>query len=196
MFISILNLLKDYDEEWAKKIQIEKFRHHNAQWLEMIEISHENELKSRMNNRYGMSDIQMYGNQYDEYYQNQDDEPLDNYLAVQDADTVTMDKNYVSGDFYHTETVPYDGRISPDNMQGYVRNSGDFEFYDDDDRMLDDVEMRNTMNPYNEREKAVKAIKYGENDAFDNNRSYPSRPKTGQRYNVDSSYYLDDPNYN
>lgn len=30
-------LFQEYDEEWAKKIQAEKFRWHNSQWLEMIE---------------------------------------------------------------------------------------------------------------------------------------------------------------
>ena len=35
--ILIFLLLQEYDEEWAKKIQAEKFRWHNSQWLEMIE---------------------------------------------------------------------------------------------------------------------------------------------------------------
>lgn len=30
-------MFQEYDEEWAKKIQAEKFRWHNSQWLEMIE---------------------------------------------------------------------------------------------------------------------------------------------------------------
>lgn len=29
--------VKEYDEEWGKKIQNEKFRWHNSQWLEMVE---------------------------------------------------------------------------------------------------------------------------------------------------------------
>lgn len=32
-----LDIIMEYDEEWAKKIQEEKFRWHNSQWLEMIE---------------------------------------------------------------------------------------------------------------------------------------------------------------
>ena len=28
---------QEYDDEWAKKIQLEKFRWHNSQWLEMVE---------------------------------------------------------------------------------------------------------------------------------------------------------------
>ncbi|KAJ8300672.1 hypothetical protein KUTeg_022191 [Tegillarca granosa] len=27
----------EFDEDWAKKIQLEKFRWHNSQWLEMVE---------------------------------------------------------------------------------------------------------------------------------------------------------------
>lgn len=30
-------LPQEFDEEWAKKVQLEKFRWHNSQWLEMVE---------------------------------------------------------------------------------------------------------------------------------------------------------------
>ena len=29
--------VKEFDEKWAKRIQVEKFRWHNSQWLEMVE---------------------------------------------------------------------------------------------------------------------------------------------------------------
>uniref|UniRef100_A0A7N6BY72 Kinesin-associated protein 3b n=1 Tax=Anabas testudineus TaxID=64144 RepID=A0A7N6BY72_ANATE len=32
-----LDIIAEYDEEWGKKIQTEKFRWYNAQWLEMVE---------------------------------------------------------------------------------------------------------------------------------------------------------------
>ena len=32
-----LTTCQEYDEEWARKIQLEKFRWHNSQWLEMVE---------------------------------------------------------------------------------------------------------------------------------------------------------------
>ncbi|KAI7809138.1 kinesin-associated protein 3 [Triplophysa rosa] len=32
-----LDIIAEYDEEWGKKIQNEKFRWHNSQWLEMVE---------------------------------------------------------------------------------------------------------------------------------------------------------------
>eukprot|EP00794_Sanderia_malayensis_P016189 gene16189-17816_t len=46
-----LDIISECDEEWGKKIQIEKFRWHNSQWLEMIE-SHINEPEDDMNNLY------------------------------------------------------------------------------------------------------------------------------------------------
>ena len=35
--------LQEYDDEWARKIQLEKFRWHNSQWLEMVETQQEEE---------------------------------------------------------------------------------------------------------------------------------------------------------
>ncbi|XP_028283091.1 kinesin-associated protein 3-like [Parambassis ranga] len=32
-----LDIIAEYDEEWGRKIQSEKFRYHNNQWLEMVE---------------------------------------------------------------------------------------------------------------------------------------------------------------
>lgn len=32
-----LNVVADRNEEWANRIRIEKFRHHNSQWLEMVD---------------------------------------------------------------------------------------------------------------------------------------------------------------
>lgn len=32
-----LNVVADRNEEWANRIRIEKFRHHNAQWLQMVD---------------------------------------------------------------------------------------------------------------------------------------------------------------
>lgn len=32
-----LNVVADRNEDWANRIRIEKFRHHNAQWLQMVD---------------------------------------------------------------------------------------------------------------------------------------------------------------
>lgn len=38
-----LDIIAEFDSEWAKKIQLEKFRWHNSQWLEMIENAQQEE---------------------------------------------------------------------------------------------------------------------------------------------------------
>ena len=32
-----LNIIADHSKTWAERIRIEKFRHHNAQWLQMVD---------------------------------------------------------------------------------------------------------------------------------------------------------------
>lgn len=55
--------LQEFDEEWAKKIQLEKFRWHNSQWLEMVETRQVTE----------MGDPYMYPEEgYDPYLQDAD----------------------------------------------------------------------------------------------------------------------------
>lgn len=34
---SCLNIVAERNESWANRIRIEKFRHHNAQWLQMVD---------------------------------------------------------------------------------------------------------------------------------------------------------------
>ena len=53
-------------------------------------------------NRAAMSSYNHQGYDYD--YGNQDDEPLENYLAVQDADNVQADKSYsaIPNEYYYT----------------------------------------------------------------------------------------------
>ena len=98
--------LKDYDEEWAKKIQIEKFRFHNSTWLDMVENARGSGPNS---NRYGSSMVGQnrpvnYNASFDneEYYP--EDEPLEIYMAVQDAEAVAaVNKSYGNPeDFYYT----------------------------------------------------------------------------------------------
>ena len=54
--------LQEYDEEWAKKIQLEKFRWHNSQWLEMVESRQMED----------MNDAYMYGDEGFGYIQDAD----------------------------------------------------------------------------------------------------------------------------
>lgn len=185
----------------------------------MIDNARQNEIKN-ISSRYG-NQLPGYGMQagygYNDYYSNPDDEPLENYLAVQDADAVTLDKSYgMPTDFYYTETIPYDGRLSPDQL-GFDRNDENLEFVEEDvdENMLAYEEARREArrennNNYNDRSSARRpsAGPRGpsrrneredyddERDAYNDRRNqYPARPKTANRYGVDSSYYLDDPNY-
>ena len=58
-----LDIIAEFDEEWAKKIQLEKFRWHNSQWLEMVESRQLDE----------MNDPYMYPEEgYDPYLQDTD----------------------------------------------------------------------------------------------------------------------------
>lgn len=58
-----LDIIAEFDEEWAKKIQLEKFRWHNSQWLEMVESRQLDEL----------NDPYMYPEEgYDPYLQDAD----------------------------------------------------------------------------------------------------------------------------
>ncbi|XP_052673915.1 kinesin-associated protein 3-like [Crassostrea angulata] len=58
-----LDMIAEFDEEWAKKIQLEKFRWHNSQWLEMVETRQVTE----------MGDPYMYPEEgYDPYLQDAD----------------------------------------------------------------------------------------------------------------------------
>ena len=54
--------MQEFDEEWAKKIKLEKFRWHNSQWLEMVE-------SQQMDDGEGL----MYGDEsYSPYIQESD----------------------------------------------------------------------------------------------------------------------------
>lgn len=94
-----LDIIAEYDEEWAKKIQIEKFRWHNSQWLEMIENT-QDDRRGRSNHNDIMDDYGLYDA----------DEPLDGYMTVQDADLLA---DRIPNDYY-PDGYQLDGRLSPD----------------------------------------------------------------------------------
>ncbi len=241
-----LDIISEYDDEWAKKIQIEKFRFHNSQWLEMIESARINEMR-QTNSRYGggnqgihqqgggggygmsaqqqrMASLQsgsVYGTKnYNDYY---NDEPLDNYFDVQDADAIAVDKSYGGPVEYYTETFPYDGRLTPDGMGMSAGGAGydDFEIVDEEDPRMQASQSRGAAGYQNyarqqyayddeDDEEEVAAPSRGRQSSQrggdgggggsqgrNKSRGAPSnRPKSNKpSYNVDSSYYLDDPNY-
>ena len=230
---SLFLLLKDYDEEWAKKIQIEKFRFHNSTWLDMVENARGSAPNS---NRYGNSlsganRSMNYNNasfDNEEYYP--EDEPLENYMAVQDAEAVAaVNKSYGNPeDFYYTDINAYDGRLSPDNFfnQQDENDDNDLEFVDEDDMsdLRKNIQSRAAAMQvaynrqyaqyedqppqsqqrggagrqeeqfYEERPGGGASRRGRRSDKETKRGSQQSRPMTGNRYNVDTDAFLDDPN--
>ncbi|XP_075038840.1 kinesin-associated protein 3 [Mixophyes fleayi] len=93
-----LDIIAEYDEEWAKKIQSEKFRWHNSQWLEMVESRQMDE-----NEQY------LYG-----------DEPIEPF--IHEGDILERPDLY-----YNAEgLIPPEGAVSPDFFNDYQLQNGDF----------------------------------------------------------------------
>uniref|UniRef100_A0A671PLB3 Kinesin-associated protein 3-like n=1 Tax=Sinocyclocheilus anshuiensis TaxID=1608454 RepID=A0A671PLB3_9TELE len=80
-----LDIIAEYDVEWGKKIQSEKFRWHNSQWLEMVE-----------NRQMDEAEPFMYGD---------DGEPF-----LQNGDILERPDLFYSSD----GIIPVDGAISPE----------------------------------------------------------------------------------
>ncbi|KAG8436493.1 hypothetical protein GDO86_007550 [Hymenochirus boettgeri] len=92
-----LDIIAEYDEEWAKKIQSEKFRWHNSQWLEMVESRQLDE-----NEQY------LYG-----------DEPIEPF--IHEGDILERPDLY-----YNAEgLISSDGAVSPDFFNEYHLQNGD-----------------------------------------------------------------------
>lgn len=87
-----LDMIAEFDEEWAKKIQLEKFRWHNSQWLEMVETRQVTD----------MGDPYMYPEEYPEGY--------DPYL--QDADI--LDRPDLFYDDMYENAYIMDGHLTPE----------------------------------------------------------------------------------
>ncbi|XP_013925763.1 PREDICTED: kinesin-associated protein 3-like [Thamnophis sirtalis] len=92
-----LDIIAEYDEEWAKKIQSEKFRWHNSQWLEMVESRQMDE-----NEQY------LYG-----------DDRIEPY--IHEGDILERPDLYYSAD----GLITHDGAISPDFFSDYHLQNGD-----------------------------------------------------------------------
>ncbi|CAI5776534.1 kinesin-associated protein 3 [Podarcis lilfordi] len=92
-----LDIIAEYDEEWAKKIQSEKFRWHNSQWLEMVESRQMDE-----NEQY------LYG-----------DDRIEPY--IHEGDILERPDLY-----YNAEgLIAHDGAVSPDFFGDYHLQNGD-----------------------------------------------------------------------
>uniref|UniRef100_A0A4X1UV41 Kinesin associated protein 3 n=2 Tax=Sus scrofa TaxID=9823 RepID=A0A4X1UV41_PIG len=92
-----LDIIAEYDEEWAKKIQSEKFRWHNSQWLEMVESRQMDE-----------SEQYLYG-----------DDRIEPY--IHEGDILERPDLFYSSD----GLVASEGAISPDFFNDYHLQNGD-----------------------------------------------------------------------
>ncbi|CAG5115680.1 unnamed protein product, partial [Candidula unifasciata] len=97
-----LDIIAEFDEEWAKKIQLEKFRWHNSQWLEMVE--------SRQMDEFA-----------DSGYLYPDEHDLDPYL--QDADILDRPDLFYEG---YDSSIMMDGHLTPEYIDDAGINS---DFY-------------------------------------------------------------------
>ncbi|XP_069794319.1 kinesin-associated protein 3a isoform X1 [Narcine bancroftii] len=93
----LIAVLQEYDEEWAKKIQSEKFRWHNSQWLEMVE-----------NRQMDESEPYVYG-----------DDGLETF--IHEGDILERPDLFYNAD----GLLPPDGTISPDFLSEYQFQNGD-----------------------------------------------------------------------
>ncbi|XP_052790502.1 kinesin-associated protein 3-like [Mya arenaria] len=120
-----LDIISEFDEEWAKKIQLEKFRWHNSQWLEMVESRGADE----------MADPYMYPEEgYADYLQDADilDRPDLFYPDGYDPSLIMdghltpeyIDENGVYG--YGNEYEPY---ARPDSNMGFVNGGPAMDQY-------------------------------------------------------------------
>ncbi|XP_041133575.1 kinesin-associated protein 3-like isoform X1 [Polyodon spathula] len=92
-----LDIIAEYDEEWAKKIQSEKFRWHNSQWLEMVE-----------NRQMDEGEPYMYG-----------DDGIEPY--IHEGDILERPDLFYSAD----GMIPSDGAISPGFFNDFHVQNGD-----------------------------------------------------------------------
>ncbi|GAB0192799.1 kinesin-associated protein 3 [Grus japonensis] len=92
-----LDIIAEYDEEWAKKIQSEKFRWHNSQWLEMVESRQMDD-----------SEQYLYG-----------DDRIEPY--IHEGDILERPDLYYNAD----GLIAPDGAVSPDFFGDYHLQNGD-----------------------------------------------------------------------
>ncbi|ELW62607.1 Kinesin-associated protein 3 [Tupaia chinensis] len=95
--VIMLDIIVEYDEEFAKKTQSEKFRWHNSQWLEMVESHQMNESEQYL---YGDDQIEPY---------------------IHEGDILER-----PGLFYNSDgLIASEGAISPDFFNDYHLQNGD-----------------------------------------------------------------------
>ncbi|XP_025112407.1 kinesin-associated protein 3-like isoform X2 [Pomacea canaliculata] len=129
-----LDMIAEFDEEWAKRIQLEKFRWHNSQWLEMVETRQAEDF----------SDGYMYpDDSLDPYLHDADilDRPDLFYAPASSSSETMQDQAQTNG---YDQGLMLDGHLTPEYIddgglynghrdyygrQGYLEEDYDYEPY-------------------------------------------------------------------
>ncbi|XP_055896459.1 kinesin-associated protein 3-like isoform X2 [Biomphalaria glabrata] len=124
-----LDMIGEFDEEWATKIQLEKFRWHNSQWLEMVE--------SRQVDEFADPSY-MYPDEpgFDPYLQDADilDRP-DLFYGYDNTGHLTpeyIDDAGMYSDFYSQQPYGYepdDPYVRPEAHLGFIRDAHQGDLY-------------------------------------------------------------------
>ncbi|XP_046371421.1 kinesin-associated protein 3-like [Haliotis rufescens] len=125
-----LDMISEYDEEWAKKIQMEKFRWHNSQWLEMVETRQLEDF----NEQYLYQE-----DGYDPYIQDTDilDRPELFYGTGDGYDHAMMMEGHLTpeyiddGGMYNGKVDYYRGYGADGEYEPYARPESNIGFVDD-----------------------------------------------------------------
>ncbi|XP_041912282.1 kinesin-associated protein 3a [Alosa sapidissima] len=104
-----LDIIAEYDEEWGKKIQTEKFRWHNSQWLEMVE-----------NRQMDEAEPFMYGDDGEPFLHNGD--ILERPDLFYSADGIIPTDGTISPEFY-TDFQNGD-MVGSSVSEGFVQSAG------------------------------------------------------------------------
>lgn len=142
--------MKEYDQDWAKKIQIEKFRFHNNMWLEIIENARANESRNISANKMpggglfaGIKSFAQRGGKSGAqaaaaaasssmdnfYYDDQtNEESLENYLDAQDIDMASYKAYGGLGDAGDDNNYYYTGIKTVDISQ-YITLVMQYHFF-------------------------------------------------------------------
>lgn len=114
-----LDIIAEFDEEWARKIQLEKFRWHNSQWLDIVETRQAED----------MSDGYMYpDDNLDPYLQDADilDRPDLFYGPANASPDNLQDAASTNG---YDQGVMLDGHLTPEYIDDGGLYNGNMDYY-------------------------------------------------------------------
>uniref|UniRef100_A0A0B7B0K7 Kinesin-associated protein 3 n=1 Tax=Arion vulgaris TaxID=1028688 RepID=A0A0B7B0K7_9EUPU len=122
-----LDMIGEFDEEWAKKIQLEKFRWHNSQWLEMVESRQVDEFADSVYMYPDESGLDPYLrdadilDRPDLFYEGYDNSiMMDGHLTPEYIDDASLNSDFYSHQFAYDSEEPY---VRPEGHLGFVQDA-------------------------------------------------------------------------